>query len=835
LGGLTPSTATTGVVTLAGTLNTTSGGTGLTSYTAGDLSYYASGTALTKLAIGTSGYLLTSSGTAPQWSNSISIGAGTFTSITDSGLTSGRVTYATTGGLLTDSANLLYSGTDLTVYGITVGRGAGAVSTNTAVGASALGANVSGTANTAIGANSLQNNTGSNNTSVGRFAMQTNVGGGGNTAVGSAALTTNSAGDGNTAIGQQALQANTASNNTAVGYQAGYSTTAASNTFLGWSAGYFNSTGTSNIAVGYGAYAQSGTLATGNNNIAIGDNSLRSIQSGANNTAVGHQAGYLNAVISNQTFVGYQAGYSRTANNDNYSTVMVGFQAGYSTVSGIDNTYVGGYAGKFQTGSTNTALGGGALYGSSGLSTGIANVAIGYAASQNNQSGSYNVSVGHSANVSNTGSSGCVAVGYQALFLNTGGSSCTAIGTQALAKSTVSNYNVAVGHSAMTNWNNTGSDGSGVAVGYQAAVNMTTALRTTAIGYQAMLNATTAGFNTAVGSGAMVGLSGTITGTDNIAIGSWHDGVIEGPMAYLSTGSENVAVGQASMKGGGVGLLTGSYNAAFGNRSLGSITSGINNTAIGYNAGYNITSGHENVFVGRNAGFTNAGNANTFIGAYAGNVSTGSSNTFIGSGLAGSIYASGERMTTGNKNTIVGNFSGIVSGMDISTASNYVVLSDGDGNPRVITNTDGSTFGAKSVGSGFAGLTGYSFNAMLSKQGTASGAKQAVTFTIKYFQGNNGWETGNLLIYVSSSKLDASNNSGAWYYYTALHYDTAWSLTLKDSGGDTSGSFSITNTSPAGGYNTQKTVTVTITTVPNTDTMAAQIFYSDYQGVYSIT
>ena len=36
------------------------------------------------------------------------------TSLTDSGLTSGRVTYATTGGLLTDSANLLFNGTTLT-------------------------------------------------------------------------------------------------------------------------------------------------------------------------------------------------------------------------------------------------------------------------------------------------------------------------------------------------------------------------------------------------------------------------------------------------------------------------------------------------------------------------------------------------------------------------------------------------------------------------------------------------------------------------------------------------------------------------------------------------
>lgn len=47
---------------------TTYGGTGLTTYTAGDLPYYTSGTALSKLAIGTNGYVLTSNGTAPVWS-----------------------------------------------------------------------------------------------------------------------------------------------------------------------------------------------------------------------------------------------------------------------------------------------------------------------------------------------------------------------------------------------------------------------------------------------------------------------------------------------------------------------------------------------------------------------------------------------------------------------------------------------------------------------------------------------------------------------------------------------------------------------------------------------
>jgi|GEM_PF-2814538 len=82
------------------TTPTTAGGTGLTSYTAGDLPYYASGTAFTKLGIGTSGYFLTSSGSAPQWTDpttlavtSISFGT---TGLTPSTATKGAVTVAGT-------------------------------------------------------------------------------------------------------------------------------------------------------------------------------------------------------------------------------------------------------------------------------------------------------------------------------------------------------------------------------------------------------------------------------------------------------------------------------------------------------------------------------------------------------------------------------------------------------------------------------------------------------------------------------------------------------------------------------------------------------------------
>jgi hypothetical protein len=92
-------TGITGVGTLTlGTWNatpiiTTYGGTGLTSYAVGDLSYYASGTALSKLAIGTSTHILTSSGTAPQWTDPATITVGKATNLV--GGAANRIAYQT--------------------------------------------------------------------------------------------------------------------------------------------------------------------------------------------------------------------------------------------------------------------------------------------------------------------------------------------------------------------------------------------------------------------------------------------------------------------------------------------------------------------------------------------------------------------------------------------------------------------------------------------------------------------------------------------------------------------------------------------------------------------
>jgi hypothetical protein len=197
---------------------------------------------------------------------------------------------------------------DAVVNGLTVGRGASAVATNTAVGASALAANTSGAGNSAFGDSALVvNTTGSFNAAIGRQSLSGNTTGGSNTAVGQSALLSNT----------------TANNNTAVGYQAGY-------TLNG---------GADCVAMGRQALYSS---TTGSENTALGSIALYANTTGTYNTAVGRQALQSNTTANNNTAVGYQAGYSTTTGGSN---TFIGQGAGNTVTSGTQNTVIGRYNG----------------------------------------------------------------------------------------------------------------------------------------------------------------------------------------------------------------------------------------------------------------------------------------------------------------------------------------------------------------------------------------------------------------------------------------------------------------------------------------------------------
>ena len=104
--GFTPSTATNGAVTLAGTLNAVNGGTGLTTYATGDIIYASASNTLAKLTAGTNGYVLSMSGGVPTWASVA--GTGTVTSVGVSGGTTGLTT---SGGPVTNSGTITLAGT----------------------------------------------------------------------------------------------------------------------------------------------------------------------------------------------------------------------------------------------------------------------------------------------------------------------------------------------------------------------------------------------------------------------------------------------------------------------------------------------------------------------------------------------------------------------------------------------------------------------------------------------------------------------------------------------------------------------------------------------------
>ena len=116
-----------------------------------------------------------------------------------------------------------------------LGRGSGAVNTNTALGVGSLGANTSGSQNTAVGYQTLLvNSSGAGNTALGHSALRAVNVGEGNTALGRAALFVNQGGSKNTAVGANALESNTAGDaNVCLGYYAGYNATGTGNVLIG--------------------------------------------------------------------------------------------------------------------------------------------------------------------------------------------------------------------------------------------------------------------------------------------------------------------------------------------------------------------------------------------------------------------------------------------------------------------------------------------------------------------------------------------------------------------------------------------------------------------------
>ena len=224
---------------------------------------------------------------------------------------------------------------------------------------------------------------------------------------------------------------------------------------------------------------------------------------------------------------------------------MNGYFAAPTDLNG--NTAIGSQAlAANGTGEYNTAVGSGALQGNT---TGGDNTASGFYALAENTTGYYNTASGVSALAGNTTGNFNTASGVSALAGNTTGYSNTAVGYQALIDNTTGTFNTASGSAALAG-NATGSNNT--ADGYEALWS-NTASSNTAVGYQALYYNTTGAGNTAVGAGA---LEANI-GDNNIAIGYKAGTAWPGPPFLLSSGSNNIDIGNTGALSDGTAADSG--------------------------------------------------------------------------------------------------------------------------------------------------------------------------------------------------------------------------------------------------------------------------------------
>jgi hypothetical protein len=485
--GLTPATATSGAVSVAGTLVAANGGTGQSSYAVGDLLFASTTTALSKLADVATGNALISGGVgvAPSYGK-----IGLTTHVSGTLPVSNGGTGATT---LTANNVILGNGTSAPLF---VAPGAsgnvltsnGTTWTSAAAGASLLGDTDSATPfETSLGFEAGNSTTGVNNTFIGYQAGKANTSGQDNAALGYQALDANTTGVYNTALGSEALGANTTgSRNTAVGRAALTSSTGDYNTATGNEALFSNT--------------------TGNYNTAVGNEALRTNTFGSNNAAVGHQALYANTTGSQNVAFGYQALDSNTTGNDNTA-----FGAGSLAANtiGTNNVAVGRRALEANTtGVDNVAVGATAL---DANTTGYSNTAVGFTALGANTTGYENTALGRALAANTTGYSN-TAVGYLALSVNSTGIENVAVGRSALSQATTGNNNAAVGcfaGSAIT----TGTQNTllGANAGNSGTNNLTTGSNNTIIGYNAASSSATVSNEITLGNSSIATIRAQVT------------------------------------------------------------------------------------------------------------------------------------------------------------------------------------------------------------------------------------------------------------------------------------------------------------------------------------
>lgn len=600
-------------------------------------------------------------------------------------LTTGHNNYAfgfNTGGALTTGNFNNFFGNDAGAK-ITTGGG------NTCIGEGVCFIFDTGTENTMVGdlAGSIISGSSSFNVAIGSFALNPDAQVSSNTAIGYQAMT-KSGGQHNVAIGAQAM------GRTATGAAAFYNTcggdsclknlsgSQTGNTAFGGLTGTNVSTGARNTILGYNV--GSTTLTTGSNNILIG--TTATVDTTASNS-------------SNQLNIG--AVIYGTSMNNNAGKIGINNNAPGVTLDLSSNTD----AAALPSGTTAQRPGGALPY-------------IRYNSDGDAIEG-YFPTAGTWKNLANTGTGGTVTsvamtlsgltgmsvtgtpiVGAGTLAISgTLGASATdntsyLIGSGALSSLTATNaHSVAIGNNAAQNMTVGIND---IAIGYLVLQNATGGQARTAVGYQSMQSATSgSSFSSSFGGQTLVNVAGNNNAAFGYGAGQFVSngsgnslfGVNAG--GFITNGVDNVAVGRNAIAGLTASRITAGGNTAVGTLALsGLITTGATNTAVGYSAGSKITTGTSNVVIGPNvASLTlTTGTGNILIGNSSAIdvTASGTSNTFIlGNSATPVIISTGINATPGT--TLNGPIS--MPGLATSSAAQTGTVCSGAGGLLTVDTT----------------------------------------------------------------------------------------------------------------------------------------------------
>ena len=449
---------------------------------------------------------------------------------------------------------------------------------------------------------------------------------------------------GNTSEGTNAglnINPSTSQKNTLYGYKAGENLISDENVGIGYRA-LQNNNGSWNIGIGedslinnngeynigIGVFALQNSIAFGDNNIALGPESLRYLQGGAGNIAIGGNAGEF---ISGGV----------TQNLESTNSIYLG-PGTKPSADGNDNEIVMGYQ-TTGNGSNTTTIGN-----SSNLRTYLAglNLKAGTAAA-----GTAPLKFTSGTNLGTTEAGAVEYDGTHLYFTATNGGSRYQLDQQApgsLSLTTTGSSGAATlvgsvlnvpqyaggsGLSSDANFNTVGGTNAGAGLSFGGQAN-------TFLGYEAGKNGGGGALNNNTGIGYR-SLYLNSTGISNSAIGF-------GSLYSNTSGNENAANGTNALYFN----TTGYMNTADGVKSLLGNTTGYLNTAIGYDSGELIANGSQNtnsnnsVYVGNSTRASADGNTNEIvIGSTA--IGNGSNTATIGSSSLLRTYLTGINLKAG--------------------------------------------------------------------------------------------------------------------------------------------------------------------------------------------